>query len=143
VPTRVSLTRTVGFHATHRLFKPEWNAEANRTRFGSSGEAPGHPHDYTCAVTVVGPLDRDTDTILDLAVLDRILDEEVVTRLDGKNLNADLPEFADGAALPTCEALARLLFGRLAARLPAGVTLARVRVAEDATLHADCAPDEP
>ncbi len=143
MPTRVSLTRTVGFRATHRLFKPEWSAETNRARFGTSGEAPGHAHDYTCGVTVAGPLDRDTDTILDLAVLDRILQEEVITRLDGKHLNADLPEFAGGAALPTCEALARLLFGRVAARLPAGVTLARVRVAEDATLHADCVRDEP
>lgn len=134
----VSLTRTVGFRATHRYFKPNWSAEENRNRFGGTADEPGHAHDYRCSVTVTGPLDRETGMILDLVLLDRILGDEVIAPLDGRHLNLDLPEFAAGAALPTCEALARLLFGRIALRLPLGVTLARVRVAEDATLHADC-----
>ncbi|HEY9518508.1 MAG TPA: 6-carboxytetrahydropterin synthase [Gemmatimonadales bacterium] len=134
----VSLTRSLGFRASHRYFKPEWSEEANRTRFGWTAEEPGHAHDYRCSVTVTGPLDPDTDMILDLPGLDRILAEEVTARLDGRHLNLDLPEFAYGRTLPSCEALARYLFRRIAARLPAGVTLARVRVAEDASLHADC-----
>jgi 6-pyruvoyltetrahydropterin/6-carboxytetrahydropterin synthase len=134
----VSLTRSLGFRASHRYFKPEWSEEANRSRFGWTAEEPGHAHDYRCSVTVTGPLDPDTDMILDLPGLDRILAEEVTARLDGRHLNLDLPEFAYGRTLPSCEALARYLFRRIAARLPAGVTLARVRVAEDASLHADC-----
>jgi len=134
----LSLTRTVGFRATHRFFKPQWSAEENQTRFGWTTDAPGHGHDYRVSVTVSGPLDPETDMVLDLALFDRILAEEVTVPLDGRHLNLDLPEFAIGAALPTCEALARLLFGRIEARLPRGVTLSRVRVAEDATLHADC-----
>ena len=135
---RLSLTRTVGFRAVHRLFQPDWPPERNRERFGSTAEAPGHSHDYSCAVTVTGPLDLETATLIDLALLDRILDEEVIRRLDGRHLNLDLPEFASGAVLPTCEALARDLFVRIAGRLPPGVRLERVRVAEDPTLYADC-----
>lgn len=134
----VSLTRTVGFRATHRYFKPQWSAEENRRRFGWTADEPGHAHDYRVSVTVTGPPHRETDMILDLPELDRILADQVTAPLDGRHLNLDLPEFAYGNALPTCEALARLLFGRIAAHLPRGVTLARVRVAEDATLHADC-----
>ncbi len=134
----VSLTRSLGFRATHRYFKPQWSAEENRSRFGWTADEPGHAHDYRCSVTVSGPLDRETDMILDLPGLDRILAEEVTGRLDGRHLNLDVPEFAYGRALPTCEALARLLFRQIAAGLPQGVTLARVRVAEDATLYADC-----
>lgn len=134
----VSLTRTLGLRATHRYFKPQWSAEENRSRFGWTANEPGHAHDYRFSVTVTGPLDRETDMILDLPELDRILAEEVSSRFDGRHLNLDLPEFAYGRALPSCEALARFLFGRIAARLPQGVTLARVRVAEDATLYADC-----
>lgn len=137
----VSLTRSVGFRATHRYFKPEWSVEVNRSRFGWTAEEPGHAHDYRCSVTVSGPLDPDTDMILDLPALDRILAEEVIERLDGRHLNLDLPEFAYGRLLPSCEALARHLFQRIAARLPAGVTLTRVRIAEDASLHADCTGD--
>ena len=134
----VSLTRTVGFRATHRYFKPQWSAEENRKRFGWTAEPPGHGHDYRVSVTVSGPLDPETDMVVDLAEFDRILADEVTARLEGRHLNLDLPEFAAGGALPTCEALVRLLFGRIVARLPRGVTLTRVRVAEDATLHADC-----
>ena len=137
----VSLTRSLGFRATHRYFKPEWSMEVNRSRFGWTAEEPGHAHDYRCSVTVSGPLHPDTAMILDLPALDRILAEEVTERLDGRHLNLDLPEFAYGRVLPSCEALARHLFQRIAARLPAGVTLTRVRIAEDASLHADCTGD--
>jgi 6-pyruvoyltetrahydropterin/6-carboxytetrahydropterin synthase len=135
---RLSLTRTVGFHATHRYFKPEWSAEENRRRFGRAGEEPGHPHDYTCGVTVSGPPDPVTGMIIDLGMLDRVLTEVVVIPFDGKDINRDVPEFGSGNALPTCEALAQYFFERIAARLPAGVALERVMVSEDATLSAEC-----
>ena len=134
----VLLTRTVRFRATHRYYKPQWSPDVNRDRFGWTADEPGHAHDYSCAVTVAGPLDPDTDMILDLPDLDRVLAEEITARFDGKHLNRDVPEFAYGRTLPSCEALARHLFIRIAARLPAGVHIERVRVAEDATLHAEC-----
>lgn len=135
---RVSLTRTVAFRARHRLHRGQWSEAENRARFGWTTEAPGHGHDYRCAVTVAGAPGAPPDLLVDLAALDAVLESEVRQRFDGKHLNLDLPEFADGRMLPTCEALARDLFPRIAARLPAGVALLRVRVAEDATLHADC-----
>ena len=135
---RLSLTRTVGFHATHRYFRPEWSPEENWKRFGRAGEEPGHPHDYACGVTVSGPPDPVTGMIIDLGVLDRVLTEVVVIPFDGKDINRDVPEFGYGQALPTCEALAQYFFERIAARLPAGVALERVMVAEDATLSAEC-----
>ncbi len=135
---RLSLTRTVGFRATHRYFKPEWSPEENRTRFGLASEEPGHPHDYTCGVTLSGPPDPVTGMIIDLGVLDRVLTEVVVTPFDGRDINHDVPEFGYGKELPTCEALAQYYFERIAARLPAGVELERVMVAEDARLSAEC-----
>jgi 6-pyruvoyltetrahydropterin/6-carboxytetrahydropterin synthase len=133
----VSLSRVVRFHAWHRYAKPEWTEAENRARFGWTTDEPGHPHHYTCTVTVTGPLDPVTSMVIDLPRLDEILAEEVTTRLDGKHLNRDVAEFAPGRALPTCEALALDLYERIAARLPAGVTLARVRVAEDRWLFGE------
>jgi len=75
---------------------------------------------------------------MDLALLDRILQEEVLTPFAGKHFNLDVPAFASGRPLPTCEAIAAYVFRRLAARLPNGVALERVRIAEDPTLYADC-----
>lgn len=134
----VSLTRTVGFRAVHRLYRPDWTDARNREAFGPLSDPPGHPHDYRCAVTVSGPIDDRMGMVVDLVELDRILQEEVVVRLDGKHLNEDVPELAYDRMLPTCEAIALDVYRRIAPRLPQGVTLERVRVMEDPTLYADC-----
>lgn len=132
-----SLTRVVGFHALHRYYRPEWTESRNREVFGSLADPPGHGHDYQCAVTVRGPLD-DSGTVIDLGLLDRILHDEILIPFAGKHLNLDLPAFAYGKTLPTCEAIAAYVFPRIAARLPAGPVLERVRIMEDPTLYADC-----
>jgi 6-pyruvoyltetrahydropterin/6-carboxytetrahydropterin synthase len=133
----VSLTRVVGFNATHRYYRPGWTDARNREVFGALSEAPGHGHAYRCAVTVSGSVGQD-GMLLDLALLDRIIAEEVLAPLAGKHLNLDVPAFAYGRTLPTCEALAAYLFPRIAARLPREVLLERVRIMEDPTLYADC-----
>ena len=76
--------------------------------------------------------------MLDLSLLDGILQDEVVIPFAGKHLNLDVPVFAYGVRLPTCEAIAAYLFHRIASRLPAGLALERVRIMEDPTLYADC-----
>lgn len=132
----VTLTRTVDFHAVHRLYRPDWSEARNREAFGALSDPPGHPHDYRCEVTVTGALDPRMGMVVDLGELDRILQEEVVARLDGKHLNHDVPGLE--GTLPTCEAIAVDVFRRVAPRLPPGVSLERVRILEDPTLYADC-----
>jgi 6-pyruvoyltetrahydropterin/6-carboxytetrahydropterin synthase len=131
------LTRSVSFHATHRYYRPDWSEEQNRKTFGPLAEPPGHGHDYQCAVTVAGPPDN-AGMIIDLTLLDRILEEEILEPFAGKNFNDDVPAFSRGQPLPTCEAIAAYVFTRIARRLPAGISLARVRIAEDPRLYADC-----
>jgi 6-pyruvoyltetrahydropterin/6-carboxytetrahydropterin synthase len=134
----ISLTRVVEFRAVHRLHRSDWTEEKNREAFGPLAEPPGHPHDYRCAVTVSGAADPPMAMVLDLPLLDRILADEVVEAFHRKNINRDVPGFADGRTIPTCEAIAAYVFARVVDRLPAGVTLERVRISEDPTLYADC-----
>jgi 6-pyruvoyltetrahydropterin/6-carboxytetrahydropterin synthase len=131
-----SLTRTVRFFALHRFARRDWSDAENTAAFGALAERPGHGHDYECRVTVSGGLDASL-AIVDLTALDRILAEEVTDPLSGRVLNDVVSDFAAPSALPTCEGLARYLYRRIAARLPAGVSLERVRVSEDPTLHAE------
>jgi 6-pyruvoyltetrahydropterin/6-carboxytetrahydropterin synthase len=126
----------VEFRAVHRLYRPDWNDDRNREAFGPLSEPPGHPHDYRCLVTVSGPIDAWMGMVVDLVELDRILQEEVVARLDGKHLNEDVPGLR--GTIPTCEAIARDVFRGLLPHLPRDVTLERVRIMEDPTLYADC-----
>lgn len=132
---RSSLTRVVRFGAQHSMRVAAWPEARLRSTFGALADP--HHHEYRCAVTVSGPLDPALGMVVDLAELDRILREEVL-RLDGGDLNRDVAAFAGGRAFPTCEALAAYLYERVATRLPSGVRLDRVRVAEDESLHGDC-----
>jgi len=129
-----SLTRVVTFTAWHRYQIPSWSEAQNRERFGALADS--HPHDYRCEVTVRGPLTMGM--VMDLGDLDAILQQEILQPLGGQQLNRALPEVAASTTQPTCEVLAGHIFARLARRLPSGIVLERVRIAEDATLHADC-----
>ncbi|MEE8060825.1 MAG: 6-carboxytetrahydropterin synthase [Gemmatimonadales bacterium] len=139
---KVSLTRVVTFWAEHRYHVPNWSPEKNQEVFGTLGDEPGHGHQYRCGVTVGGPVGPE-GMIMDLGLLDRILQEEIVSVLDGEHINLVLPEFAYGKTLPTCEALAAYFYPRLERTLPPGVILECVRLEEDPTLYADCTGSPP
>jgi 6-pyruvoyltetrahydropterin/6-carboxytetrahydropterin synthase len=130
-----SLTRRVTFTATHRYGRSDWSPERNATHFGAAAIA--HAHDYLCDVTVSGPIDADTGMIVDLGLLDRVLAREVHDRFHGKNINADVPAFADRQLIPTCENLARFVFERVEVALGGAVSLASVVMREDETLSAE------
>lgn len=135
------LTRTVGFSAAHRYFRPAWTPERNAEVFGLCAREHGHGHNYRCAVTVTGRVSEETGMLVNLPLLDRILDEEVRRPLDHRHLNHDVPEFAFGRQIPTAEALAVWVWERVAPRLPGGVRLTSVRIEEDAHLYAEYVGD--
>jgi 6-pyruvoyltetrahydropterin/6-carboxytetrahydropterin synthase len=130
------LTRRVTFAAAHRYRRPEWSQERNEQVFGLCARESYHGHSYTCDVTVSGALEATTGFVIDLGLLDRILATEVRERFDHRNINLDVPEFADGKRIPTGEELAAFIFERVQAALGATTRVVEVTVAEDATLSA-------
>jgi 6-pyruvoyltetrahydropterin/6-carboxytetrahydropterin synthase len=131
---RATLTRRVAFAAAHRYRIPEWSDEKNAQTFGLCARPNYHGHSYVCDVTVSGQIDPRTGFCIDLGVLDRILAAEVRDRFDHRNINLDVPEFADGKLVPTGENLARFIFERIERALGNAATVVRVTVAEDSTL---------
>ena len=130
------LTRRVTFAAAHRYRRPEWSDARNESVFGKCAWPAFHGHSYSCDVTVSGPIDDSTGFVVDLGELDRILETEVRSRFDHRNINLDVPEFADGLLVPTGENLARFIFERVQSSLPRGVRVTGVTIAEDQTLSA-------
>jgi 6-pyruvoyltetrahydropterin/6-carboxytetrahydropterin synthase len=132
---RSTLTRRVLFAAAHRYRRPDWSDERNATVFGACANPHFHGHSYTCDVTVTGPVDDGTGFLIDLGLLDRVLQQEVRDRFDHRNLNLEVPEFADGGLIPTGENLARLIGERVQAAIAhTTARVLRVHLAEDATL---------
>ncbi|SRR5258708_28322025 len=129
-----SLTRRVTFAAAHRYRVAEWSDEKNELTFGLCARPTYHGHTYICDVTVAGEIDRITGFCVDLALLDDILESEVRSRFDHRNINLDVPEFADGKLMPTGENLARFIFERVQAELVGRARVIRVTIAEDSTL---------
>lgn len=130
------LTRRVSFAAAHRYSRPNWSDERNERTFGLCARQNFHGHSYVCDVTVTGDVDSETGMLVDLAVLDRALAVEVRERFDHRNINLDVPEFADGRLIPTGEELARFIFDRVQHALGSAARVVEVTVAEDATLSA-------
>jgi len=126
----------VSFAAAHRYRRPEWDDARNEQVFGACARPNYHGHSYVCDVTVTGRIDETTGFIVDLGNLDRILDAEIRLRFDHRNINLEVPQFADGLLVPTGENLARFIFERVDAALPDSVSVTAVTVAEDATLSA-------
>ncbi len=130
------LSRRVAFAAAHRYRRPEWSDKKNEEVFGACARPSFHGHTYACEVTVKGEVDPLTGFVIDLAVLDGILDREVRQRFDHRNINTEVPEFADGKLIPTGENLARYIFERVSAALDGAASVSSVTVAEDKTLSA-------
>ena len=122
----IRLTKRVEFCAAHRYGNPRWSEEENRRRFGKAVNL--HGHNYVLEVTIQGAPAPDTGMVMDLKALKDLLADAVMERLDHKNLNVDVPAFAD--RLPTPENLAVVIWGLIAARLTDG-SLYRVRLHED------------
>ena len=129
----VLLTKRIEFAAAHRYYKAEWDEARNRSVFGRCYNPPAHGHNYLLEVTVSGEVDRNTGMVINLFDLKRVL-LGVLEEFDHKNLNLDMPYFADH--IPTSENLARVLWTKLVDQKDIGV-LHAIRLYEDEDLYAD------
>lgn len=133
---RATLTRRITFSAAHRYRRPEWDDARNEEVFGLCARPNWHGHTYICDVTVTGDIDPVTGFCADLALLDSVLDRDVVKKLDHRNLVLDVPEFAEGKLIPTTENIA-LWIARSVQNSLGGARVLRVKVAEEPGLWAE------
>lgn len=127
VDPMVYVTRKAHFSAAHRLFNPEFSDEENERIFDKCNNPYGHGHNYTIEVTVAGEPDPKTGYVIDLKKLGELIDREILTKVDHKHLNFDVPELS--GIIPTAENIALLFWRILEPRITEG-RLYKVRVAE-------------
>ena len=127
MPDRLTLQVSFEFSASHRLALPGCTDEENRALFGKCSNPNGHGHNYRLDVSVI-PSSAVPNAV---PVLERVVDCEVMTRLDHKHLNLDCPEFA--SLNPSVEHIALVCRNLLQEPLrTAGLVLVSVTVWETA-----------
>lgn len=123
----VYVTRKAHFSAAHRLFNPEFTDEQNEAIFDKCNNLHGHGHNYEIEVTVAGNPDPKTGYVIDLKKLSELIENVILTKVDHKHLNFDVPEL-DGI-IPTAENIALVFWKLLDPRITEG-KLYKIRVAE-------------
>src|SRR5689334_11255953 len=105
------VTRKYRFAASHRLHAPAFSEAENRELYGKCNNPFGHGHNYEVAVTVGGPVEERSGRVVDVAVLDGLVEREVLRPFAYRNLNEEVPAFRD--LVPTSENLGREVVRRL------------------------------
>lgn len=97
----VTVTRRLTFNAAHRVHNPALSDGENRAIFGKCNNPHWHGHNYVLEVSVSGPVDERTGYVMDLGALKRVVEDEVVGKMDHRNLNVEV-DFMRGVN-PTSE----------------------------------------
>ena len=118
---RVTVSRTAHFNAAHRLYRKDWSEEQNNAVFGKCNNHNFHGHNYELIVGVTGEIDPQTGYVIDIKILKDIIIDEVEVPFDHKNLNLDVPEFAN--LNPTAENIAVVIWNRIRRRIDAAMDI--------------------
>ncbi|MGH2563710.1 MAG: 6-pyruvoyl trahydropterin synthase family protein [Ginsengibacter sp.] len=124
---KVSVYRREHFNAAHRLNNPEWDEVKNEQVFGKCNNPSYHGHNYEIDVKVTGIPAADTGFVIDLKLLSDIINENVLEKLDHKNLNLDVKEFAH--LNPTAENIVMVIYNILREKIDSALDL-QVRLYE-------------
>ncbi|XP_076465183.1 6-pyruvoyl tetrahydrobiopterin synthase-like [Babylonia areolata] len=115
----VYLSRSDCFSACHRLHSPSLSEEQNKETYGKCNNPNGHGHNYKVEVVVRGPVDPATGMVINLQDLKQYINEAIMSVLDHKNIDKDVPYFKD--VVSTTENVAVFIWDSMAKRLPPGM----------------------
>jgi 6-pyruvoyltetrahydropterin/6-carboxytetrahydropterin synthase len=124
----VFLTRVEHFNAAHKLYNPNWSEEKNEEVFGRCANRNWHGHNFELLVTVKGEPDPETGFIVDAKLLSRIIKDNIIEKLDHRNLNLDV-DFMRGK-MCSIELLVIGIWNELQPLLPTSVQLHCIRLVE-------------
>jgi 6-pyruvoyltetrahydropterin/6-carboxytetrahydropterin synthase len=113
----VRVSRRLSFCCAHFYYKPQWSEAENLAAFHACSNRFGHGHNYDLYLYVEGPVDPETGMVVNLSDLKALLKQELLTRLDHKHLNHQVPFFKH--RIPTMEHLAYYCWHRMKAGVEA------------------------
>lgn len=131
----VYVTRIEHFNAAHKLYNPSWSREQNEAVFGKCANENWHGHNFELHVTIAGKPDPDTGFVYDVKKLSTIIQEQVIDKLDHKNLNLDV-DFMQNK-LCSIENLVAGIWKQLEPHMPNGVVLHALKLYETPRIYVE------
>jgi len=95
------------FAAMHKLWNDELSEDKNFEVFGKCANPNGHGHNYTVEVTIKAKTDED----IKIGGFENIVDKELISLVDHKNLNMDVQDL--NGINPTIENISAFAWERL------------------------------
>jgi len=132
---KLSLTVSFQFSAAHRYYNEAWGLKKNRRVFGECYSVYPHGHNYRLDVCVENLCNEKTGMIINFNELEKIIQKEVINKLDHKYLNQQVKYFKK--RVPTTENITIYIWRRLERKL-LPLKLQKVRVYEGDNLYAEC-----
>jgi 6-pyruvoyltetrahydropterin/6-carboxytetrahydropterin synthase len=129
------LTRVEHFNAAHKLFNPAWSREKNEAVFGKCANENWHGHNYELYVTIKGEPDPGTGFLFDVKKLSEIIRDQVVEKLDHKNLNVEVDFLKD--KMCSTENLVIGIWQQLHPFLPGNVKLHCIKLFETPRIYVE------
>jgi len=119
--SKVTVHRKAHFNAAHRLYRKDWSDEKNFDVFNKCSNPYYHGHNYELIVSVTGEIDQETGFVMDLAILRKLIKEEIEEVFDHKNLNIEVEEFKN--LNPTAENISVVIYNKLRKKISEDVEL--------------------
>lgn len=108
----ILITRKEHFSASHKLENGKLSKKKNELIFGKCNYF--HGHNYYLEVTLCGEPDKDSGYVFDLKKLSKIINKEIIEKVDHKNLN-ELDIFKN--IIPTTENIIKIFWEILKPKL--------------------------
>jgi 6-pyruvoyltetrahydropterin/6-carboxytetrahydropterin synthase len=124
---KVAVSRKEHFNAAHRLFCADWSDAENKRVFGACSNPNYHGHNYELVVQVIGYPDPQTGFVINTKELSTLVEKEVISRFDHKNLNLDTDVFKN--LNPSAENIARVIYNLLRPNISSSLEL-KIRLYE-------------
>ena len=110
-PYMIYLTRRERFCAAHRMFRQDWSDEVNAKIFGKCSNPNWHGHNYVLWVTIKGEPSSEHGFVMNINILKQIILDQVISKIDHKNINLEVDFMKDRIA--TTENLAVAIWDEL------------------------------
>jgi 6-pyruvoyltetrahydropterin/6-carboxytetrahydropterin synthase len=131
----VYLTRVEHFNAAHKLVNKNWSDAENKEVFGKCANENWHGHNYDLYVTIKGDPDPDTGFLFDVKKLSEIIKDQVIEKVDHRNLNLEV-DFLKGKMCST-ENLAIGIWQQLVSHIPSEIQLHCIKLYETPRIYVE------